>query len=143
MSALLEVIAASMAEKIRIVADDETEHGQRIVLNLGHTVGHALEAAGNYETFLHGEAVGIGLVLEHAFGVRKGWTDAAVPDLVRAQLRALGLPTEVDAKMLARAALLLEKDKKRKRSAIKLPLLETPGIVVVREVEIDELMREI
>lgn len=113
-NALSEVIAASMAEKIRIVADDETEHGNRIVLNLGHTLAHALEAAGGYETYLHGEAVGIGLVLEHAFGVRKGYTDAAVPGLVSAQLTALGLPTTAEPELLALARNFLQKDKKRK-----------------------------
>src|SRR5581483_9972346 len=62
--ALLPVVREAIAAKIRIVRDDEREAGARALLNLGHTVGHALEAHGGYAALLHGEAVALGLIAE-------------------------------------------------------------------------------
>ena len=137
--ALRQLLGAAVSEKVRIVAADETDRGERIVLNLGHTLGHALESAGDYTTLLHGEAVGLGLLLEHTFGVRKGWTDAALPARIRAQLVALGLPTTVDPSLLQASIRFLVTDKKRHGDTIKLPLMQTTGKVIVREVDIHEL----
>ncbi len=61
--ALAHAIRRSCEIKAEIVAEDEREHGRRALLNLGHTFGHALEAIGHYERWLHGEAVAIGTVL--------------------------------------------------------------------------------
>ena len=61
--ALAYAIRRSVEIKAAIVAEDEREHGKRALLNLGHTFGHALEALGEYERWLHGEAVAIGVKL--------------------------------------------------------------------------------
>lgn len=135
-------IERAVAAKIRFVAEDEQEEGVRIALNLGHTMGHAIEAAGGYARHLHGEAVGIGLLLEHAFGVRKGWTDPALVSELQASLTQLGLPTTIEESLRAEAAKHLGMDKKRRGGVIKLPLLESPGKVVVHEVELAEAARE-
>ena len=95
--ATLRAVRRSVALKARIVATDEEEAGRRRLLNLGHTVGHALEAALGYGALRHGEAVSLGLVAAARLGRRLGRFPAgALPRLV-ALLDALGLPTELDA----------------------------------------------
>jgi 3-dehydroquinate synthase len=85
-------IAASCRAKARIVADDEREAGSRALLNLGHTFGHALERAAGYgERLLHGEAVGIGLVLAFALSARLGFCSPDEPERIATHLRQLGL----------------------------------------------------
>jgi 3-dehydroquinate synthase len=71
--ALTHAIRRSCEIKAGIVAEDEREQGRRALLNLGHTFGHALEALGNYERWLHGEAVAIGMVLAARTSVALGW----------------------------------------------------------------------
>ncbi|MHB0950619.1 MAG: 3-dehydroquinate synthase [Allorhizobium sp.] len=93
--ARIEAIAASCQAKADVVAADEREHGRRALLNLGHTFGHALEAATQYDSsrLVHGEGVAIGMVLAHQFSAR---LNVASPDdaaRVKAHLKAVGLPT--------------------------------------------------
>jgi 3-dehydroquinate synthase len=91
-----QAIAVSCRSKAAIVARDEFETGDRQLLNLGHTFGHALEAgAGFSQRLLHGEAVAIGMVLAFAFSARLGHVGAAEVVRGRRHLAALGLPTEV------------------------------------------------
>ncbi|TDT91200.1 3-dehydroquinate synthase [Azorhizobium sp. AG788] len=92
----VEAVAASCLAKAAIVARDETETGDRALLNLGHTFGHALEAGAGYsQRLLHGEAVSIGMCLAFAYSARLGL--CAGQDAVRAQrhLEAVGLPTRI------------------------------------------------
>lgn len=92
----VEAVAASCMAKAAIVARDETETGDRALLNLGHTFGHALEAGAGYsQRLLHGEAVSIGMCLAFAYSARLGL--CAGQDAVRAQrhLEAVGLPTRI------------------------------------------------
>jgi 3-dehydroquinate synthase len=95
----VEAIARSIAFKARIVAEDEHETGERALLNLGHTFGHALEAACGYDTarLVHGEAIAIGLVLAHDFSVAEGLAPAADAERVRRHLAGAGLPTSISA----------------------------------------------
>ena len=92
-----EAIATSCRAKAEVVAADEREDGRRALLNLGHTFGHALEAACGYDTarLVHGEAVSIGMALAHRFSVRLGLCSGQ--DAVRAErhLQAAGLPTTI------------------------------------------------
>lgn len=89
-------IATCCRSKADIVARDEREHGDRALLNLGHTFGHALEAgAGFSDRLMHGEAVGIGMVLAFAFSVRLGLAPAADADRMRRHLAAVDLPTQI------------------------------------------------
>jgi len=86
-------VAASCRAKARIVAADEREAGQRALLNLGHTFGHALERAAGYGNhLLHGEAVGIGLVLAFRLSARLGLCSLDDADRVAAHLQERGLP---------------------------------------------------
>ncbi|CAN7317479.1 3-dehydroquinate synthase [Rhizobium sp. LjRoot30] len=93
-----EAIAVSCQAKSDVVAADERENGQRALLNLGHTFGHALEAATNYDSarLVHGEAVSIGMVLAHQFSAR---LNLASPDdslRVAAHLKTVGLPISMN-----------------------------------------------
>lgn len=87
-------IAESCRAKAAVVARDEREAGDRALLNLGHTFGHALEAATGYDSdrLVHGEGVAIGMVLAYRFSVRLGLADRSDADRVEAHLRAVGLP---------------------------------------------------
>ncbi len=89
-------IAVCCRGKAGIVARDERETGERALLNLGHTFGHALEAgAGFSDRLLHGEAVALGIVLAFEFSARKGLISDADAARARAHLAAVGLPTHV------------------------------------------------
>lgn len=91
--AVLRAVAETAAAKAAIVADDETEEGRRALLNLGHTFGHALEAADAYAgRFVHGEAVAVGMVLAAELSERLGFCGPQVPARLRTHLAALGLP---------------------------------------------------
>jgi 3-dehydroquinate synthetase len=87
-------IAVCCRGKAGIVARDERETGERALLNLGHTFGHALEAACGFSgRLLHGEAVALGIALAFEFSARKGLIAAADAERARAHLAAVGLPT--------------------------------------------------
>ena len=89
-------VKISCQMKARIVAQDETETGLRALLNLGHTFGHALEAATGYsDKLLHGEAVAIGMVLAFGFSEMVGHCEQGLDRKVAAHLRRAGLPTHV------------------------------------------------
>ena len=94
-----EAIARSVEFKARIVAADERETGERALLNLGHTFGHALEAACRYDAgrLVHGEAVAIGLVLAHDFSVAEGLARHGDAERCRAHLENVGLPVSIAA----------------------------------------------
>ncbi len=89
---LTDVVTRGIAIKAEVVAADERESGRRAILNLGHTVAHAIEQVSGYE-ILHGEAVAIGLVVEADLGVRVGVTAEDVPRRIGAALERFGLPT--------------------------------------------------
>jgi 3-dehydroquinate synthase len=78
--------------KMQVVGEDEREAGLRMILNFGHTIGHAIEAATNYEALLHGEAVGIGMSGAAQIAVALGMFDSASCQRLQALLKALGLP---------------------------------------------------
>jgi 3-dehydroquinate synthase len=95
--ALAQAIATSCRAKARTVAADERETGERALLNLGHTFGHALEAACRYDSqrLIHGEAVAIGMALAHDFSADLGLAPASDADRVRTHLNDAGLPTAI------------------------------------------------
>jgi 3-dehydroquinate synthase len=95
-AALAHLVATSVQSKAGIVARDETETGERMLLNLGHTFGHALEAwAGYSDRLLHGEAVAIGICLAFELSRELGLVDQASVQRVTAHLAAAGLPTRI------------------------------------------------
>ena len=138
-----EVVARSAAIKAAVVSEDEKERGLRIILNYGHTIAHGLEAATNYERFLHGEAVAIGMMGAAALSQRLGLLE---PDAVQRQeavLRGFGLPAScsgVDVPGVLRAMKL---DKKVRGDRIRWVLLAGIGRPVVRDDVPGELAAEV
>ncbi len=138
-AALFPVVRAAIDAKIRIVRDDERENGPRALLNLGHTVGHAVEAHGGYARWLHGEAVAIGTVAEMRATAALGWTPVALVERGKALFEALGLPTLVDDAELAASWPFVASDKKRTRDAVRLPVVTAAGKSHVERVELAAL----
>ena len=95
-AARLEAIRMSCEIKVDIVVKDETEQGDRALLNLGHTFGHALESATGYSNrLLHGEGVAIGCVLAFELSARLGFCSQAAPSRVRSHFREMGMKTDI------------------------------------------------
>jgi shikimate kinase / 3-dehydroquinate synthase len=118
-----EQIFACARTKLEIVAADERDAGRRAELNLGHTVGHAIEAATGYERYRHGEAVGLGLLAALRMS-GAGDLRAEVSEL----LTRHGLPTTMDESLDVDSVLeALERDKKRAGDAVGFVLLSRPG----------------
>src|SRR5688572_14798004 len=130
-AALTHAIKRSCGVKAEIVGRDEREQGERALLNLGHTFGHAIESATNYSTWLHGEAVGAGMLLAADMSERLGWMSAGDVERVERVLKLFGLPVDVRS---LRADILAEKmkiDKKVAAGRIRLVLLKAIGKSVV------------
>ena len=125
---LRPVVRAAIEAKARIVRDDERESGARALLNLGHTVGHAVEAHGGFSRWLHGEAVALGLVAELRATAKLGWTPPDVCARVVDLLAALGLPFHPDPAELAACWPYVGADKKRAGDAVRLPVVESAGV---------------
>lgn len=125
-------VARSCAAKAAIVTEDETETGVRQLLNLGHTFGHALEAANSYEAdLLHGEAVALGMALAFRYGAGLGVTPPKDADRVADVLAASGLPSTLEGRDRTRftgkrLAELMQQDKKARGGRV--PLILARGI---------------
>ena len=127
-AAVLEAIARKVRYKAGVVARDETEQGERALLNLGHTFGHALETAGHYATLLHGEGVAIGMLLAARLSERLGMSGGADTARLRQLLEKLGLPTTIPTGMEAQQLLaLMRLDKKNTAGAPRLILWRGVG----------------
>ncbi len=129
--ALTYGIARSCEIKATVVAKDEREQNLRAILNFGHTFGHAIEAATGYATYLHGEAVGLGMLIAADLSHRLGMIDKGVKDRVRDILGKAGLPTEVPRIGAVKALELIHMDKKVLAGAVRLVLLERLGRAIV------------
>ena len=129
-----DLIARNMAIKGDVVSQDERETGGvRELLNYGHTLGHAFEAAGGYEALLHGEAVGAGMVAAAEIGKRVGVTPPALVERQRALIERAGLPTKPPADLdRDRIRAALKMDKKIVAGGQRWVLLEDVGRPVVR-----------
>jgi 3-dehydroquinate synthase len=126
-----QAIAIAVRAKAAAVATDERDEGVRALLNLGHTFGHALEAAAGYsDRLLHGEAVAIGTVLAFDFSARRGLSPAEDTARVATHLKEVGLPTAIrDIQRFVSADTLIELiDQDKKVARGKLTFILTRGI---------------
>ncbi|MCU0759530.1 MAG: 3-dehydroquinate synthase [Steroidobacteraceae bacterium] len=129
--ALSTAIRRSCEIKSTIVGRDEREQGDRALLNLGHTFAHAIETATGYSTWLHGEAVGAGLMMAATMSQRAGWLDATAVERIALILQAIGLPTAAREVAGATALDLMRIDKKVKAGRMRFVLLQGIGHAVV------------
>ncbi len=131
---LAEAIERSCADKADIVAADEREAGQRALLNLGHTFGHAIETGMGYGEWLHGEAVGAGMAMAAEMSRRLGWLSDGDRQRVDEALRHAGLPTSPPSGLTpARFRELMSVDKKVLGGKLRLVLLKGIGGAVISD----------
>jgi len=126
---LLEAIRRCAEMKAEIVAQDpKDDQGLRVILNFGHTFGHAIESAMGFGTWLHGEAISLGMCLATYYSVSKGWLEGDVFDKLKTLLAKAKLPTHVPADVdIERILQLMMLDKKTVRNKIRLVGLEAIG----------------
>jgi len=124
---LLRAIARAVAIKAEIVARDERESGPRMLLNLGHTLGHAVEKLAGYRGVLHGEAVAIGMVYAARRSEQLGYAPAGTEARVGGLLRRFGLPTELPPHPRRAYLAALEVDKKKQGGRIRYVVLRGIG----------------
>jgi 3-dehydroquinate synthase len=115
-NALTHVVAASVRVKADVVSADERESGLRMILNLGHTLGHAIEAATNYKQLLHGEAVAWGMIAAISIATKRNTVSAAEADRMARVIRAYG-PMHPFTANAADLVALTAKDKKNRSGA--------------------------
>ncbi len=131
--ALAQAIQRSCQDKADIVGRDERESGERALLNLGHTFGHAIETGSGYGNWLHGEAVAAGTMMALDLSARLGWLGAAELGRVQRLFERARLPVAPPAGLGADDFLnLMAVDKKASEGRIRLVLLEGLGNAVVR-----------
>ena len=112
-NALEYVVSCCSSIKAQVVSVDEREEkGVRTILNFGHTIGHAIEAAGGYKGYNHGEAVAIGMVAVSEISLRLGLIDAKTSQRIATLIRAIGLPTDIRRVSLGKIVAAHYRDKK-------------------------------
>jgi len=132
--ALTKAIERSCRNKAEIVAADEREQNVRAILNLGHTFGHAVEAATQYTSWLHGEAVAVGMLMAADLSCRLGDLNQSDVDRVRNLLHAAGLPIRPPASMTPETFMrYMSVDKKVVDDRMRLVLLRRPGAAYVSD----------
>jgi 3-dehydroquinate synthase len=133
-----ELVARAVRVKAEVVAEDETESGRRAILNFGHTVGHALEAASGYG-LLHGEAVGLGMLAALSLGQARGVSPPALMTQAHALLEHLDLPTDLAPRLSAEVLARVSVDKKRRGGAIKFVFCSAVGETKLVDVSPDDI----
>src|SRR5690606_20840079 len=137
---LVPIIGRCAAIKAAIVSRDEREvSGERQLLNLGHTVGHAIEAAAGYGAVLHGEAVALGLVAAGRGSAALGLARAELEGEVAAVLALAGLPTDLSPWLRPDVVDRIGADKKRVGGVVGFVTIGHPGQAEVRSIGLDQL----
>jgi 3-dehydroquinate synthase len=135
-AAMAYAVRRSCEIKAWVVGQDERESGLRAILNLGHTFGHAIEAGMGYGQWLHGEAVGCGLVMAARLSHALGLVDAAFVERLTSLVRRAGLPVVApvldEHENASRYLSLMRLDKKAEAGEIKFVVIDGPGLATVR-----------
>jgi 3-dehydroquinate synthase len=140
---LVYAIERSCRNKAEVVAADEKEAGQRALLNLGHTFGHAIEAGMGYGTWLHGEAVGTGMLMAADFSRRLGWLPPTQLARVRHVIETARLPVRTPPELDAERFLaMMAVDKKVQAGKIRLVLLRDIGSSLISDDYDPALLRQ-
>ncbi|MBI5078596.1 3-dehydroquinate synthase, partial [Candidatus Saganbacteria bacterium] len=129
---LTTIVAESVKIKARVVAKDERETGLRMILNFGHTVGHAIESLTRYQIYNHGEAVAVGMVAASLIACRLKMMGEGEAERIMSLLEKLGLPTAIKKLSAARIVQLLALDKNARGGKVLFVLPEKIGKVVIR-----------
>ena len=139
---LAYTVTRCCANKARIVAADERESGQRALLNLGHTFGHAIETAMGYGNWLHGEAIAAGMCMAARFSANSGFLAEEVVQTVKNTFKSVGLPTEPPSDMTSEQFMdLMYRDKKVRDNVLMLVLMNEVGGAFLSSTFDTELLR--
>ncbi len=131
-SELVYAIEKSCLNKAAVVSEDEKENGIRAILNLGHTFGHAIETGLNYQTWLHGEAVGMGMIMAAYMSLKMGWLSESDFERTITLIKRAGLPIKLVAECKNfNMRELMSIDKKVSDGNLKLILLKNIGSAVI------------
>jgi 3-dehydroquinate synthase len=136
---LTDIIRICCSIKAAYVHEDPFDKGVRMQLNFGHTIGHAIETVAGYGTFLHGEAIAIGMVLAARIGERAGISAAGLEKAARDMLIKSGLPVEIENELLDGALSILLQDKKAAGNRIHFILIDNIGHAVIHDFTCPEL----
>lgn len=140
---LEHIIATSCAIKARVVEKDERESHYRMVLNFGHTVGHAIESLTGYSTFIHGEAVAIGMVVAAKLSQAMGRCSPEVPRRISELIENFGLPTQLPSLKAEDIIQSMYLDKKTSHKKIRFILVKGVGTVEIVDSVPESLLKEV
>ncbi len=138
---LAEAVYRSCAHKARIVANDEKEQGERALLNLGHTFGHAIESYLGYGVWLHGEAVATGMVMAADLSQRMGWISLEDLERTKKIIQRAHLPVKCPAIPLDQFLAYMAHDKKVLNGQLRLVLMKSLGQAIISKEFDVELMK--
>jgi len=139
---LEEAVSRCSAIKARVVEEDEKDHGKRLILNFGHTLGHALEAASNYEGYRHGEAIALGMLFAAKLSVKLGIFTEKDMQRLSAVISSLELPVIINKRLKTETLIgFMKADKKTRGGRLRLVLPERIGKVVVSDKAGPEMVR--
>jgi len=141
-AALAHAVRRSCEIKAWVVGQDEREGGLRAILNFGHTFGHAIETGLGYGVWLHGEAVGCGMVLAAELSARLGLVDAALVARLKALCQRAGLPVAAPVMPAERWLALMRGDKKAEGGEMRFVVIDGPGHAAMRSAP-DALVAEV
>jgi 3-dehydroquinate synthase len=141
-AALAHAVRRSCEIKAAVVGQDERETGLRAILNFGHTFGHAIESGLGYGTWLHGEAIGCGMVMAAHLSQRLGGVDATFVKRLTALIESAGLPVIAPDLDPERYLELMRIDKKSEAGEVRFVVIDKPGSAVVRTAP-DAMVREV
>ena len=138
---MLFLVESCAQLKALVVAEDETEGDYRAILNFGHTLGHAVETLTEYRSFLHGEAVALGMAFAVRLSVHRGLLAREEAERIITLLTLYGLPTEIPKDLSHSAlALAVEADKKRSQGRVKFVCVEEIGRTRFEMLSTEELL---
>jgi 3-dehydroquinate synthase len=139
---MVRIVRRCCQLKALVVAEDETEGGYRAILNFGHTIGHAIESLTDYTTYLHGEAVAIGMAAAARVSHRLGRCDKATVGRITQLIDRCGLPLDIPPDLSRDAlALALRTDKKARGGTITFICLEGIGTTRFEKLTCEEIVR--
>lgn len=139
MAHMEQVLDTCCRIKAEVVVEDELDTGRRMLLNFGHTLGHAYELAGHYHTYTHGQAVAAGMVQAARLGATLGITPPGLDQTIAQMVAAFGLPTSIPCTRADYAA-AISLDKKGAGSSLSLILLDRPGHAMAYPISKQQLL---
>lgn len=135
-----EIIFRCVSIKRDVVENDEFDKGERMILNFGHTLGHSIESFYNYQTYTHGSAVAIGMMMITRAALENNIGSADMLERLEKCIKAYNLPVSADADIKELVPLCLN-DKKRENSAINIILCKKIGECFIEKLSVDDFMK--